>query len=59
MSTMIFQDPVNVSYVVTDGVYCAVEGKETLHDEKKCHFLFLSLMTVPKSLASFSSNSCL
>lgn len=32
---MIFQDPVSASYVVTDVEYCAMEGKDILHDEKK------------------------
>lgn len=35
MSMMIFQDPMSISYAVTDVVYCALQGKETLHDEKK------------------------
>lgn len=35
---MIFQDPMSISYAVTDVVYCALQGKETLHDEKKMQF---------------------
>lgn len=32
---MIFLDLMNISYAVMDAVFSAVEGKETLHDEKK------------------------
>lgn len=56
---MIFQDPVSASHVATDVEYCAMEGKDILHDEKNGNFLFLNLMAALTSLASFPSNSCL
>ena len=38
MSIMIFQELMGISCVVIDVVYCTVEGKETLHEEKKKPF---------------------
>jgi hypothetical protein len=56
---MIISDSMSVSHVVTKVAYYAMEGKETLQDLKSKNFLFLSLMTAPKSLGSFLHNNCL